>query len=382
MNNQIISMESLSLVTAGDVFVDKGLEPYLQQITDEANKFEGDISTDKGRKAIGSMARKVARSKTFLDGLGKELNAESKNKAKIVDNERKRCREYLDELRDKVRAPLDQYEAQQKEIEAQRLARYDHVKVLCSTLDAYGEPKPVNQLSNSIIELNTTDINREVFGEYELSAFKTKTEGVASLQNAIDKIEAARIAAEEQAEADRLEQEQLQNERDDRIKAEAKLAAENEAAEIIANAERQAKEAQQAVIDSDAKAKQDSIDAEELRKKEAINSANEKARLEQKAIDDKAAADKATKDAAELSEKRRIEAAEQSAANERQRIADEAAEAKRQAEAREANKTHKSKINNAIVKAIMEASDATKEQAKNIVIAMAKREIPHTTISY
>ena len=85
-----------------DVYVENGLDPYLEQITQEARAFVPDLTTIKGRKAIASMAMKVAKSKTFLDGLGKDLNAEAKAKAKIVDNERKRCRELLDALRKEI----------------------------------------------------------------------------------------------------------------------------------------------------------------------------------------------------------------------------------------------------------------------------------------
>jgi len=53
-----------------------GLDPYLQQIRAEIDAFVPDVSTKKGRDAIASIAHKVARSKTALDNVGKELVAE------------------------------------------------------------------------------------------------------------------------------------------------------------------------------------------------------------------------------------------------------------------------------------------------------------------
>ena len=49
-----------------------------------------DVTTKKGRDAIASIAHKVARSKTALDNIGKELVAELKDVPKKIDAERKR----------------------------------------------------------------------------------------------------------------------------------------------------------------------------------------------------------------------------------------------------------------------------------------------------
>lgn len=54
---------------------DSGLDPYLQAIRAEIDGFTPDPTTKKGRDAIASIAHKVARSKTALDNLGKELVA-------------------------------------------------------------------------------------------------------------------------------------------------------------------------------------------------------------------------------------------------------------------------------------------------------------------
>ena len=68
---------SLVVIQPTDVrafFVEnKNLDSILAEIETLATNFEPDVSTAKGRKLIGSQAYAVARTKTFIDGLGKEL---------------------------------------------------------------------------------------------------------------------------------------------------------------------------------------------------------------------------------------------------------------------------------------------------------------------
>ena len=73
-----------------------GLDPFLQKIREEIDSFVPDVATRKGREAIASIAYKVARSKTALDNVGKELVAELKEVPKKIDAERKRMRDLLD----------------------------------------------------------------------------------------------------------------------------------------------------------------------------------------------------------------------------------------------------------------------------------------------
>jgi len=57
----------------------QGLEPYLAKIKEELDSFVPDVTTKKGRDAIASIAYKVAKGKTALDNIGKELVAELKD---------------------------------------------------------------------------------------------------------------------------------------------------------------------------------------------------------------------------------------------------------------------------------------------------------------
>ncbi|HDL5089371.1 TPA: hypothetical protein PXD14_006379, partial [Pseudomonas aeruginosa] len=82
-----------------------GLDPFLAKIREEIDGFVPDVTTRKGREAIASIAYKVARSKTALDNVGKELVAELKEVPKKIDAERKRMRDLLDSWQAEVRSP-------------------------------------------------------------------------------------------------------------------------------------------------------------------------------------------------------------------------------------------------------------------------------------
>lgn len=107
MSNELIVVEKLNAL---DVFQNNGLDPVLKEIEQRAKTLIYDLSTEKGRKEIASMAYAIARSKTAIDDIGKDLVADWKEKSKKVDNERKRARDFLDALKDEIRQPLTQWE--------------------------------------------------------------------------------------------------------------------------------------------------------------------------------------------------------------------------------------------------------------------------------
>ncbi|MGK6624653.1 hypothetical protein ACKU2B_022185 [Citrobacter freundii] len=99
------------------------LDPIIEKIEKEARSLVPDVSTKKGRDAIASMAHKVARSKTYIDNAGKDLVAELKALPKKIDESRRIVRDRLDALKDEVRRPLTEWEAEQERIKAEEAAR-------------------------------------------------------------------------------------------------------------------------------------------------------------------------------------------------------------------------------------------------------------------
>lgn len=112
----------LEAVNAAVVFSGTdGLYALLNEVRAhvEANRTD-DVSTEAGRKAIASLAYKVARSKTTLDDAGKALVADWKKQARVVDDLRVLARDFLDALKDSVRKPLTDWETEQARIEEER----------------------------------------------------------------------------------------------------------------------------------------------------------------------------------------------------------------------------------------------------------------------
>lgn len=117
--------DSTTLIPAefGDLqaaFAGPALDDLLGRIRAATVTLVPDASTEKGRKEIASLAYKVSRSKTAIDDAGKTLVADIKARASKIDAARKKARDTLDALRDEVRAPLTEWEAEQARIEREK----------------------------------------------------------------------------------------------------------------------------------------------------------------------------------------------------------------------------------------------------------------------
>lgn len=109
-NNALVVVEKLDVAV---VFSETGMTKLLEGIESKVNAYTLDITSEQGRKDIASLAYKVTRSKTLIDDLGKEVVADWKKKAKGIDGHRKIARDFLDNLKDKVRHPLNEWEVKE-----------------------------------------------------------------------------------------------------------------------------------------------------------------------------------------------------------------------------------------------------------------------------
>lgn len=120
-NKQLITIDSSQAL---DLFTNESkLKELLSLAELKTRSLVPDVYTDKGRKDIASMAYSVARTKTYLDSIGKELVSHYKEIPKKIDSTRKFARDRLDNLRDSIRKPLDDWENEQE-----RLALIEEVK--------------------------------------------------------------------------------------------------------------------------------------------------------------------------------------------------------------------------------------------------------------
>lgn len=333
--------------TALEVFkADGGLDPYLKTIREEVDAFLAappSLDTNKGRQAYASMAHKIARSKTAIDGVGKELVADLKELPKKIDAERKRWRDTLDSWRDEVRGPLNEWEAAEEARKAKHEQSIEWLRGYAADLDELDSAALKERLEHA--EAARID---EGWQEYEAEAHRVKEVSVTTLRVAVQK--------REQYEA---EQEEL-----------ARLRAESEAREQKEREERIAREAaEKARLEAEQRA-QAERDAAARRELEARQAAERREREHQEALA------KAQRDAE--AERQRIEAEHQR--KEQERLAEQRRQ-QEEAQRRQADKEHRASINRAALQAMV-AGGMPEDCAKQAVTLIAQGRIPNITINY
>ncbi|HGG8872199.1 TPA: hypothetical protein ACJJ3K_004053 [Enterobacter hormaechei subsp. xiangfangensis] len=298
------------------------LDPIIEAIEKEARSLVPDVSTRKGRDAIASMAHKVARSKTYIDNAGKDLVAELKALPKQIDESRRIVRERLDALKDEVRRPLTEWEAEQERIKAE---------------------EALNALHAEALEMNE-EFNRQRAAQIEAD------HEMALLMNKDfdrDREEQRRLA------------EQAQREREERIKQEAADKAKREAeerhkAELDAAARREAEE--KARADAAERKRKEDADRAEREKQDAIAEEKRKAQEEADRI------------------KREAEAKEKARLAEEQRKAEEEAR-------RAADKEHRRTVNRRVIADLI-AQGIPEEFAQKAMLALAGGKVQDAHIKY
>lgn len=262
-------------INPDEVFKPGGLDPVLKEIERRALEEEYGVETAKDRKAIASMAYKVARSKTFIDGLRKKYVSDEKARLKVIDQAGKHAVDFLDALRDRIRQPLNEWEeAEKAKAEAERIAK---------------EKEEAHE--TAIIENDLFDQRREV--------------------------------ARQQAEIDRQKAEREKAEYEDRIRKEAAEKAKQEAEQIakekhlklvrekweVEEAKKRAENERAAAIQR----QKDEAVRLEREKQEAIEAERHKAKAEAERVEaervakEKAEAEEAERRKRDLENRKRVE---------------------------------------------------------------------------
>ena len=322
--SEIMDLTVIEKKNAMAVFTNNDqLDPLIEAIEKEARSLVPDVTTKKGRDAIASMAHKVARSKTYIDNAGKDLVAELKALPKQIDESRRVVRERLDALKDEVRRPLTEWEAEQERIKAEEAMNALHVEALA-----------MNE-----------DFDRQLAARIE-----SDHEMALLMNDAFD-----REQAEKKAEAERQ-----RIAREEEIKRLAEEKAKREAAE---QAQRE--------IDAAAAREREAILAKERAEREQREAAERAEREKQAAVE---AERRKAQEEADLI-RREAEQREQARLAEEKRKADEQAR-------READVKHRKAVGVEVVKALMANTSLTREQAIEVLTVVKDGRIPHTGISY
>lgn len=299
-----------------------GLKKKLKEIETEVLSIVPDTSTAKGRKEIASLAFKVAKSKVALDSLGKDLVADLKIRSSKIDISRKFARDFLDNLKDRVRQPLTDWE-EKEDLRVQREAEYKKYE------SDWNYAHKDHELFLRVKELERKEAELEAMKAAQLAKEKAEREAEDARQ--------AKIARKQQADID----------------AEAKRIADLATAHAMFLAEKKA------IADAEAKTR---IEAEQ---KQIADIQAEKDR-----------ADAQLKALIEIQEKKDHEASELKA-KELVRIAAEKAEE----EKRQKNVAHQKKVNNESLNALV-AIDINLADAKRIIKAIIKGQIANVFIKY
>ncbi|HHO0758305.1 TPA: hypothetical protein ACRTNY_001366 [Aeromonas hydrophila] len=333
----------------------QGVAELLADIRQKATSLVPDITTPKGRKEIASVAHAVARTKTYLDGLGKELTDQYKEIPKRIDANRKTLRDTLDTLKDEVRAPLTQYEAAEEARVAalqSRLARLNELGSYASIEIAAADLQVMlNEVEQNALDDTWQELLPQATVAKELAA-KRLGEALAARQ----KYEA------EQAELEQLRQKQAEQDRIDRERLIAEQAAE-QARREEENRQRLEREAAQ------------------HREQEAQRQAQVAREREEQARRDAEAAELARQQAEANAARMAEEAAARAAEQERQRIEQEQARKQQEDERRAADMEHRRTVNNAILMDLM-GLGIDEGKAINLIKHIASNKIDHLTINY
>ncbi|MBW3797780.1 hypothetical protein GPK29_11730 [Aeromonas hydrophila] len=339
----------------------QGVDELLADIRQKASSLVPDVTTAKGRKEIASVAYAVAKTKTYLDGLGKDLTDQYKEIPKRIDANRKVLRDTLDALKDEVRAPLTQYEAAE---EARVGALKERMTAFADAKQATAE-LPSTELEHYLQQIEAISID-DSWEEMTAQAGVAKDAAVLHLRTAIEKAKEREAQA---AELERLRQEAAAREQEDRERRIAEQAAAAEAQrqeQARLDAERREREArereQQAIRDAEA-AELARQQAEARRIAEAEQAEQRRQQAEANAARQ---AEEAVARAAEQ-ERRRIE-------NEQRLKAEEDAR-------RAADRTHRGRINSAILMDLM-GLGIEEEKAINLIKHIASNKIEHLSINY
>jgi len=315
-----------------DVFKPEVMDQMIQEIRAKAEAHVPDITTAAGRKAIASNAQNVARSKTFLDGKGKELVADIKKQTALVDAERRKLRDACDKIKADVRRPLTEWEEEDKIFRSKSELELQFIRTSHSFDMTEVEPQKITELIDQVRAINPEELHKDV----QEHATNAKEVAISVLRD--------KLAQRMQYDADQAELAKLRRQRE-----------EQEAKELERRRQEEAEKAEQERQEAAKRAEQERIEREAQIRKEA----------EERAEEEKAAAIKA--------ERERVKA---------KKLADEAKERRRQE-----NVAHRKKIENEAFISLQSycasaCIEVTDQVVMNILTAISNGHIDNVKIEY
>jgi hypothetical protein len=215
--NEIVTFEQATSLTgkkAIDFFSDAdNVYPLIEQVKQEALSLVPNVNTKKGRDEIGSTALKVSKSrKAITDAIDKSV-ADLKAKVQKAGEVKKLVTTELNDTREQVLKPRNEWQAEQDRIEAERVAEIKGRIANIESIGVYAIDETKEDLAHRIDSLESMDVS-EGFSEFTADAAQAIASATKSLNDRI-----LQIVEEEKSEAQRkqLEAEQKKNRIQERL---------------------------------------------------------------------------------------------------------------------------------------------------------------------
>lgn len=334
---------------------ENALDPIISKLeaAARAEAKSHDASTPKGRKALRSLANTVSSKKAELDRQGKALTEEQRKEINAVNAGRKLADDRLSKLRDEIKQPAEEWDANEASRVAAINARLQRLR------DAHVEfidGATSEAILGALARVEALLID-DTWDEFSEEAKLYKSQAIATLSHMADEARKREADAAELAEL-RAAAEARRSEDEAREAAEAErkaaeMAEAARAAEVEA-ARQRAADSERARVEAAERAKADAEEAAALREREAEE-----------------------RHARELQEAKARE--ERAAQAERDRIEAQAKAERDAAERRSKDEAHRSKIKSQIVDAL--AAMAGKATPEAIAEALMNGKIPHTKVA-
>lgn len=155
-----LTEKTLALVFSGKM----ELEVLLKEIETRADDLASEIdsTTADGRKELAKVATKINKSSQVIDDYGKGLVDKQKKALKVIDNQRKSARDYLETVRARVRKPILEYEAEAARLQAEALAREQYLSDWTAAIEEDEKFELKRQLAKARME---AEVNARVHAE-------------------------------------------------------------------------------------------------------------------------------------------------------------------------------------------------------------------------
>lgn len=307
---------------------------------------EVDATTQAGRAAIISRAHLFTRSKTFVDGIGKDTVSDWTQKTKEVNAERKFFRDEMDRIKTETRRLVTEFEAAEKQRVEFVTRNFQFIRDWHHSL-RFDMTSP--QLKTEKEMLQKIEINKEHFGDLIEESTKIKEHQLGIVTARIGKALHEEQQAAELAKLKTEAAERAKKDEEDRLRKEGEEKAKRDQ-------EESAKQAQLAAA----------------RAKEEADQAARVAKINQ----EKAEEDVKLAEARHQEELKQVKA--QQAAEAEQRIRNAQAEEDK----RKADEQHKAAIYRDIMLSLEQHAGLYQQYAGQVYEAMAQGKIKHVSIQW